>query len=358
MKIYDIEIEDNFIRWLEKLINIDYESISNYIAFMEKERIMTLINFYEEFKRYNGRSRYFLQSLEYKDHKGYLCIDKIPHIHNQRQHGTGYHALGYIILPDGNMYFLKRMSSSEDEIQMYNNIVVPQIAKQFGVEAAEYIICTKGNELYLLSPSFLKENENIVYGTDMFDLAKYPDMDIMDMEVGDFEDLDINSSLIDIESYLLARNVSKDEIEGIQEKFLQQCFLNKFIEQSDEKPENTGIIKEENGTFRMAPLWDTDYSTMVPDYGIKRWVNRDESKNDLLSFVTHFFNYKNFGEYMQRIAKLFNVKKAIEEAEAASGIEIPERIRQRYFDYFNQRLGVLESSISKIKEKSDFGWNR
>lgn len=358
MNIYDIEIEDSFIRWIEELLNIDYESISNYINRMEKERINKLINFYEEFKRYNGQSKYFLQRSDYRNDEGYIYIDKIPYIHTQKQHGAGHHALGYIILPDGNMYFLKRMSSSEDEIQMYNNIVVPQIAKQFGVEATEYVICTKGNELYLLSPSFLEKDENIIYGTDMFDLTKYPDIDIMDMNVGYFEDLDINSSLTDIESYLSSRNVSRDEIESIQGKFLQQCFLNKFIEQSDEKPENTGIIKEGNGTFRMAPLWDPDHSTMVPDYGIKRWVNGNESKNDLLSFVTYFFNYKNFGEYMQRIAKSFDVKKAIEEAETTSGIEIPAKIRQRYFDYFNQRLGVLESSISKIKQRSDSDWNR
>lgn len=358
MKIYDIEIEDDFIRWLEKLINVDYESISNYIVLMEKEKIMHLINFYEEFRKYNGQSRYFLYSSEYKDNEGYICIDKIPYIHVQKQHGAGHHALGYIILPDGNMYFLKRMSSSEDEIQMYNNIVVPQIAKQFEVEAAEYLICTKGKEIYLLSPSFLKKDEYIIYGTDMFDLTKYHDIDIMDMDVDIFEDLDIDSSLVDIENYLFVSDVSKNKIESIQGEFLKQCFLNKFIEQSDEKPENTGIVKEENGTFRMAPLWDPDYSTMVPDYGVKRWVDGDESKNDLGAFVTHFFNYKNFGEYMQRIAKSFDVKKAIEEAETVSGIEISYRIRQRYFDYFNQRLRVLESCISKIKQRSSSDWNR
>lgn len=72
MNIYDIEIEDSFIRWIEELLNIDYESISNYINRMEKERINKLINFYEEFKRYNGQSKYFLQRSDYRNDEGYI----------------------------------------------------------------------------------------------------------------------------------------------------------------------------------------------------------------------------------------------------------------------------------------------
>lgn len=39
-------------------------------------------------------------------------------------------------------------------------------------------------------------------------------------------------------------------------------------------------------------------------------------------------------------------------------IDIPHKIRQKYFDYFNQRLVLLESSISKIKKRNDLEWSR
>lgn len=111
--------------------------------------------------------------------------------------------------------------------------------------------------------------------------------------------------------------------------------------------ENTALIVDGND-YRVAPLFDTDYSTLSANYGVRRYVDNDKRKNDLTSFLKHFSNNQNLMQFISHFINIFDIDTAIKNAEIETGVAIPDEIKIKYIDFFNGRLDLLkEFMISK-----------
>ena len=96
--------------------------------------------------------------------------------------------------------------------------------------------------------------------------------------------------------------------------------------------ENTALIVDGND-YRVAPLFDTDYSTLSANYGVRRYVDNDKRKNDLTSFLKHFSNNQNLMQFISHFINIFDIDTAIKNAEIETGVAIPDEIKIKYIDF-------------------------
>lgn len=294
-----------------------------------------------QIEKING-NRNYLNNPEFRTEEGYLDLDKIPYTKLKKYYWEGHYSLGYVMFPDESIFFMKN-TEKNDKIHLFNNIIIPEIAKQAGIETAFYLIAYSANndKLYLLSPNFLNKNEELIYDFEMVNKSLYTNNDEI------YKNLDIDFLLNNRYNYLSSRGVPAKHIEKMQNEFLIQSFFSKFIDQTDEKMENTALIVDGND-YRLAPLFDTDYSTLSANYGVRRYVDNDKRKNDLTSFLKHFSNNQNLMQFISHFINIFDIDTAIKNAEIETGVAIPDEIKIKYIDFFNGRLDLLkEFMISK-----------
>lgn len=277
-----------------------------------------------------------------------------------RQDVQGRMALIKSYIPDKypNYY-----SGSDEEIARANNFVLPEIAKQFQLEAAEYYnvvfedcgelkseenFRTLGrekrqkiipNHRYLLTPSFKKNNEELIHLADI---------------VGPYE-LKASKMIKGIEEYLQLRHFPETDISQIKDNFIKQCIFNKYIDFSDEHNFNSAIIVSqgvEGKRARLAPCYDLDFSAGIynivnggyfPTYFFRK---SDDNKDDLISMLAQFKG-ESEKKYLQEILQKINVDEAINLGEQYGNFKLSERARTKYNKFFKKQQDELESFYEK-----------
>lgn len=241
--------------------------------------------------------------------------------------------------PFGDIY--RNLSKEQYNIAMYNNILLPQIAKQFQNESAIYYI-VEGNELsnnmrHLLTIDFKNENEELIHGEEILEQAG-----------GNINELNIKNIMAFIEKYLLNLGVKSQDITTIKIEFIKQSLYNRFVKQSDENNHNWGIlINSENNRARIAPIYDLDCCCDIAT--LKRHVRttQDGSKYSISSFIQDFGEYEWFNKYIQEILEDFDLNKAIKDAKNTTKIGIPESIQNHYKNFFGERYYELKNAYQE-----------
>ena len=113
----------------------------------------------------------------------------------------------------GDIY--RNLSREQYDIALYNNVLLPQIAKQFQNESAIYYI-VEGNKLsnnmkHLLTIDFKKRNEELIHGEEILEQAG-----------GDINELNIKNIIALIEKYLSNLGVKNQDIITIKREFIKQ----------------------------------------------------------------------------------------------------------------------------------------
>lgn len=109
--------------------------------------------------------------------------------------------------PFGDIY--RQLTKEQYNIALYNNILLPQIAKQFQNKSAMYYI-VKGNRLsnnlkHILTIDFKETNEELIHGEDILEEAG-----------GDINELDIKTIISYINKYLQGIGAKTQDIDTIQ----------------------------------------------------------------------------------------------------------------------------------------------
>ena len=261
-------------------------------------------------------------------------------------------------------------SGYEKELAIANNFVMPEIAKQFQLEAAEYynVVFEDCEELqknenfknyggikkqkivpnkrYLLTPSFMNNNEELVH---FGDILRY------------YSELRVSNMLEDIEKYLQRRHVPKTDIEKIKQDFIKQCIFHKFINFTDEHNLNSGILvsKDNEGIrARLAPCYDLDFATVIynsiSDANIPRTFLRksDDGKFDLTSMLKQFKgDFEK--DYLKEVIPKINIEEAIKTGEKYGNFTLSEKARNKYIEFFReQQLELVQFYKKEYKEKN------
>lgn len=259
-------------------------------------------------------------------------------------------------------------SEEEEEILMANNFILPELAKQFEVASAKYFNvvfddCSKlknddnyitigkrkkqiiiPNQRYLLSPSFLEQDEEMIHLSDIFDNST--------------ED-NVNKMIMGIEKFLKLRGFLESDIKKVKEDFIRQCIFNKFIGYSDEHNMNAVIIisvKNKIKRVRFGQSYDFDFSSGV--YNLidgqlnpRAYFRRsDDGKSTLISMLKQFKGEFE-KEYLTKIIKNINIEQAIEIAEERFGYRLLLDSREQFISFYDEKLKELKEFYSKNYEE-------
>ena len=264
-------------------------------------------------------------------------------------------------------------SETDEEILRANSFIMTEIAKQFGLETAEYYnvifedsnelhnkenfrvlagkkeIKIKPNQRYLLTPSFKKNNEKMIH--------------IADILPNEYE---LNSATIIrcIKKYLKKEKVVESDIDNVIKSFIKQSIYYKFIGFSDEHNYNSGILISTDETekrARLAPCYDLDFSGGVYNItngGIQpRVFSRHDGKNGRkLTDILELFYTKYEAKYLKTLMYEIDIEKAIKNGEKNGGFKLSKKARKRYLDFFNKKETELklfyEKKLSNKKQSN------
>ena len=264
-------------------------------------------------------------------------------------------------------------SETDAEILRANNFIMPEIAKQFELETAEYynVIFEDGEELhskenhkslvgkkelkikpnqrYLLTPSFKKNNEKLIHLAEILP-----------------NEYELNSAMLfrKIKQYLKKEKIVESDIDNVLKSFIKQSIFNKFIGFSDEHNYNTGILisTDETGKrARLTPCYDLDFSGDVYNItndGIqpRAFFRNDGKYGRRLTDILELFYTRYEEKYLKEIMPKINIEKAIKIGEKNGGFKLSKNAKIRYLEFFKDKKTELdkfrEKKLANRKQKS------
>lgn len=261
--------------------------------------------------------------------------------------------IGWILLNDGKTMALLKNSFGDTYrdlpledyyIALYNNVLMPQIARQLKNESADYYFVKrpKNNLKNILTIDFKDKDEELISGND-----------ILTENSNSIDILDIDKLLENLEDYLIEKGFSSQDIERVRIDFIKQSFFNKFIQQLDEHNGNWGILEnDKNHSVRMSPIYDLDCSCGIAKKRKKQRLCKNGSTS-MESFIKEFGTEEWFNQYIQEIIQDFSIQKALEEVKENTNVEIPKVYWEKYTDFFNHRIREVKEAYYAINNERE-----
>lgn len=252
--------------------------------------------------------------------------------------------------PFGDIY--RNLSEEQYYIALYNNILLPQIAKQFQNQSAIYYFA-KGNSIsnnmrHLITLDFKQKDEEMVHGEDVLEEAGL-----------DINELNIKEMIGGIEKYLLKIGAKSQDIEIIKREFIKQSLYNRFVKQADENNHNWGILVNSiDNKARIAPIYDVDCCCDVSTLRKHIRTSQDGNKYNIDSFIKDFGEYEWFDVYVQEVLEDFNLEKAINDSKVATKINIPEKVKEHYMRFFGERYYELKNAYQEYKKQQNNSYTK
>lgn len=317
-----------------------FKDEEEYKKYLENQKISILSTFEENYFQYSKNGEIILEGKDYNlsaiSVENYTnCITWILLKDNR--------TMALLKYPFGDIY--RSLNKEQYYIALYNNILLPQIAKQLQNESAIYYI-VKGNKesnnmRHLLTIDFKDKNEELIHGED-----------ILEQTEGNINELNITDIIKHIEMYLRYVGVKSQYINTIKIEFIKQSLYNKFVKQSDENNHNWGIlIDKEKNRARIAPIYDIDCCCEIGTTRSHIRTTQDGSKYSIKSFINDFGKYKWFKTYIQEILEDFNLDKAIKDAKYETKIDIPKDIQDYYTKFFREKYYELKSAYKEYEQQ-------
>lgn len=241
--------------------------------------------------------------------------------------------------PFGDIY--RGLSIDDYYIAIYNNILLPQIAKQLGNESAKYYIAKdkdRKNGKKIVTIDFKRKDEELIHGED-----------ILERMGESIRELNIQKLLDTTEDYLIEKGYYNQDIENIKKDFIKQSFFNKFIKQFDENNHNWGILVNFRlNSARIAPLYDLDCSCDIGKLSKHMRTTDNGSFNSLEQFMKQYKDEDWFEMYIKEVISKFNIEEAFKDSEEETNTKIPVKYKQRYKDFFAIRFYELKQAYEKV----------
>lgn len=279
------------------------------------------------------------------DEQGYIDLDKIQYKEIEIPIDKNASSAKKWIEIEGKKILVKRdedfsestqISQKEQQIEIYNNIIIEEILEQMGIEHAEYYLGKKQGKTYILTPSFLKEGEKIVTGESIIEAE---------------DDRIIETQLEAIEKYLKSKGLKTEQIEELKKEHLQQIFLSKALGIIDFHTGNWGFIEDKNGkVIKTQPFTDFDI-TNTEDKENDYSNILENGKDDIKSFIEKYEEYAQLQEIIDKFSKL-DRKSIFQNSYKKTHIKIREQDIQEYYYNYIERLKQIG------KEQKLYGRNK
>ena len=272
-----------------------------------------------------------------------IDLDKINYkYYSDINRGTSSFTENFIIFEDGTQALIKKplsavpvfsgvYPSGKLKIQQdeYNPLLAKEIANIAGIPCAEYYLAYEDKANYILTPSFLKDGDELILGCDLTDK----------------DELDMDIILKNVRKSLALRKFNSKEIDAIINALVNQCFVSKFIGNVDELSRNFGIILN-NRHVRLAPFFDLDYTFNIrDDLEQSRTIDNDPS---LRKYIEHFKDFPGFITFVRNFINNLDVNKLFESVQNSTGIVVEDSLKNFYTTYINDNISIVKQTLRDI----------
>ncbi len=239
--------------------------------------------------------------------------------------------------PFGDIY--RNLNKEQYEIALYNNILLPQVARQFQNKSAMYYIVggKRNHTKTILTIDFKNSNEELVHGEE-----------ILQETSGNINELNIKNIIREIEEYLKQRGFRNQDIDTIKKEFIKQSLYNRFVKQTDENNHNWGVlINNQDKKAQLAPIYDVDCCCEIGT--LRKHIRETDngSKVSMKGLFEDFGQHKWFNTYVEEILEEFDIDKAIKDAKRCTGIDIPANLKNYYKTFFGERYYTFKSEYQE-----------
>ena len=240
--------------------------------------------------------------------------------------GLGYNA-PQIVNINGVDGFLKDSSNSMPSFDKYEYLI-SKLGKYLGIKTANEYLVRDNEKTYLFSASVAKKDHKLIMASSLKDElinAGIP-MDVLlglKEQINSFNnDLESNGMRVSPEQMEFAINtfITKIQLlkpeneEEIIRDYIKMCFMDTLIGNKDRNTNNYGLVKNSNGSYSFAPLFDSSTLFMpnvsdelcnINGYLFERKSLLKYLLNTYPQYLDSIFesNIENAGEKMTTVSK-------------------------------------------------------
>ncbi len=231
-------------------------------------------------------------------------------------------------------------------ISKVNNFLLPQIAKQMGLDATVYYKGVYTDEYGTLSThhltkNFLNDDETLIQGTSI--IKDNPKRKRVNFEA-QLETVDRYVKK-HYKKHKLPQEEQDKAREEIRKGLIKQSIYNKFVFNQNESHEKWGLVQSKDKRLRLAPIFSYDYSAGVEPYN--PYVRVVEGRRyDIETFMLHFSKEQWFKDWIATKVVTFDLSQAEKDMTRRTGVELNDEERE-YYDFL---FGKMHEKILTVCE--------
>ncbi len=219
-----------------------------------------------------------------------------------------------------------------------NNFLLPQIAKQMGIDATvyyrgEYTDKNGALSTFHLTKNFLGDEENLIQGNSIV-------KDNPNKKRVHFDDL-LDSVDRYVKKYYkkhkLSEALMKEAREKIRQDLIKQSIFNKMVFNENEANEKWGLIIKKDKTLKLAPHFSYDFCAGVELTQKTHHRVIHGNREDIETFMLEYGKEKWFREWIRDFVVGLDLEKAENDMIRKTGITISDEERE-YYKFVIQKM--------------------
>lgn len=230
------------------------------------------------------------------------------------------------------------------KISNKNNFLLPQIAKQMGIDATvyykgEYTDESGALSTFHLTKNFLGDEENLIQGNSIV-------KDNPNKKRVNFESL-LETTDKYVKKYYkkhkLPEKAMQDARKEIRQGLIKQTIFNKMVFNENESNEKWGLIICKDKNLRLAPLFSYDFCAGVEMTQKSHHRVIQGNREDIETFLLEYGKEKWFREWVRDFAVRVDFDKAVKDMERKTGIGLSNEEREYYRFLINKMHSKIVS---------------
>lgn len=226
-----------------------------------------------------------------------------------------------------------------------NNFLLPQIAKQMGLDAtvyyrAEYTDQSGSFYTFHLTKNFLRGEETLIQGDSIVKENSNKKRRIS------FESL-LEAADKYVKKYYKKHKLPTEDMKRVREEIRQglikQTIFNKMVFNENEANQKWGLIIGADKNLRLAPLFSYDYCAGVEMINKSPHRVIDGRKEDIESFMLEFGKEPWFRNWITSSVLPLDFEKAVQDMERKTGIGLSDEEKEYYRFFINKMHGKIVS---------------
>lgn len=235
-----------------------------------------------------------------------------------------------------------------------NNFLIPQLAKQMGIDATIYYKGEYTNEerdgeveKFHLTRNFLKDNETLVRGSSF--IKCNPNRLMLDLD----KILEITDKYV--KKHYKKHKLPQQDLESarkeIRQGLIKQTIFNKIVFNENESNEKWGLLTGEDNKLRLAPLFSYDFCANVKTIGRMQHRVVNGNKEYIEDFILRYSKEPWFKDWIEGTVLDLDLDKAISDMERKTGVTLTDEEKE----YYN--FAIMEKMHSKVVNVSDLNYD-